>query len=134
MSDATVINPVEPEDPAPLPRMAVKDHALLGRKVAEWAKDPASRPKTVTEFRQQLLDVDPGATIPDRITGVLFVQPTWDTLVVRLPTKELIEESERNMSRTPAKYKMPDFYSKTSLSALELLYSRIGDYTISECK
>jgi len=132
MSDPTVTDPAAPKPPHP--RMAVKDYALLGRKVAEWAKDPASRPRTVAEFRKQLLDVDKGATIPDRITGVLFVQPTWDTLVIRLPTKELIEESEANMNPTDAIYMVPEFYKNTSLSALELLYSRIGDYTISECK
>ena len=79
----------------PIPRIDVADYIEMGRLVAQWATDPATRPADVAELKRQL---DGIAVVPDRIKIVEFVQSTLDHLVLRLPVKEMIEESLERMS------------------------------------
>ncbi len=73
-----------------IPRIDVADYIEMGRLVAQWATDHSSWPKDVDELKTQL---DGIATVPDRIKSVEFVQSTLDHLILRLPVKEMIEES-----------------------------------------
>ena len=73
----------------PIPRIEVADYIEMGRLVAQWATEPATRPADVAELKAQL---DGIAVVPDRIKSVEFVQSTLDHLVLRLPVKEMIED------------------------------------------
>ena len=68
------------------------------------------RPGDVAELKEQL---DGIATVPDRIKTVEFVQSTLDHLILRLPVKEMIEESLERMSDPigDGRYPLPQFYA-----------------------
>ena len=51
----------------PIPRIEVADYIEMGRLVAEWATEPATRPRDVAELTAQL---DGIAVVPDRIRSV----------------------------------------------------------------
>lgn len=123
-----------------LPRIEVADYIEMGRLVAQWAADPATRPATVQELKQQL---DGIAIIPDRIKKVEFAQSTTDTLVLTLPVREMIEESIERMSDPmgDSRYPLPQFYADhyrpgfgPVMTSLDILLARVGDYTIAQCR
>lgn len=124
----------------PIPRIDVVDYIEMGRIVTEWAIDPASRPETVKDLREQL---DGIAAIPARIRSFEIVQGTLDHLVIPLPVKEIIDEGvERacdpmNDGRSP----LPQFYADHFLpgfgpvmTPLDTLLARVGDFAIAQCR
>ena len=124
----------------PIPRIDVADYIEMGRLVAQWATDPATRPADVAEFKRQL---DGIAVVPDRIKSVEFVQSTLDHLVLRLPVKEMIEESLERMTDPldHGRYPLPQFYADhyrpgfgPVMTPLDILLARVGDYTIAQCR
>jgi hypothetical protein len=124
----------------PIPRIEVADFIEMGKLVAQWVEDPASRPATVEELKRQL---DGIAVVPDRIRKVEFCQSTLDTLVLRLPVKEMIEESIASMTDPmgDGRYPLPQFYSDfyrpgfaPVMTPLDTLMARVGDYTIAQCR
>jgi hypothetical protein len=124
----------------PIPRIEVGDYIEMGRLVAQWATDPATRPKDLAAFKQQL---DGIATVPDRIKSVEIVQSTLDHLVLRLPVKEMIEESLERMTDPmgDGQYPLPQFYADhyrpgfgPVMTPLDTLLARVGDYTIAQCR
>ncbi|MFO1208187.1 MAG: hypothetical protein U1E40_03085 [Amaricoccus sp.] len=123
-----------------IPRIEVADYIEMGRMVAQWATEPASRPRDVGELKEQL---DGIAVVPDRIETIEFVQSTLDHLVLRLPVKEMIEESLERMSDPIAdgRYPLPQFYADhyrpgfgPVMTPLDTLLARVGDYTIAQCR
>ncbi len=123
-----------------IPRIEVADYIEMGRLVAQWATDPATQPKDVAELKEQL---DGIATVPDRIKTVEFVQSTLDHLVLRLPVREMIEESIDRMSDPmgDGRYPLPQFYADfyrpgfgPVMTPLDTLLARVGDYTIAQCR
>ena len=101
--------------------------------------NPATRPD-VDELKEQL---DGIATVPDRIKTVEFVQSTLDHLILRLPVKEMIEESLERMSDPigDGGYPLPQFYADhyrpgfgPVMTPLDTLLARVGDYTIAQCR
>ena len=78
----------------PIPRIEVEDYIEMGRLVAEWATDPDSRPADLAALKEQLAGV---AVLPERVRTVEFVQGTLDHLVIRLPAKELVEDTLERM-------------------------------------
>lgn len=124
----------------PIARIEVADYIEMGRLVAQWAGDPSTRPETVAELIEQL---DGIAVVPERIRNVSFVQGTLDTLVLRLPVKEMIEESLDLMSDPMGDggYPLPQFYADhfrpgfgPVMTPLDTLLARVGDYTIAQCR
>jgi hypothetical protein len=124
----------------PIPRIEVADYIEMGRLVAQWAADPATRPETVDELREQL---DGIAVVPDRIKTVEIVQSTLDHLILRLPVKEMIEESLERVTDPmgDGTYPLPQFYADhyrpgfgPVLTPLDILLARVGDYTIAQCR
>lgn len=124
----------------PISRIEVADHIEMGRLVAQWATEPASRPATLADFKQQL---DGIAVVPDRVASIEFVQSSLDHLVVQLPVKEMIEESMDRMSdpMDDGRYPLPQFYADhyrpgfgPVMTSLDLLLARVGDYTITQCR
>ena len=121
----------------PIPRVEIADYAAMGRKVLEWAKSADSRPTTVAEFKAQLDEI---ATVPDRIEEVEFVQSSLKKLYIRLPPLEMAEEGRRRAEEldSAGAYDEPRFYRDRILAGdvgnLEYFFSRVGDYTIAQCK
>lgn len=121
----------------PIPRIEISDYAAMGRKVVEWAGEEKKRPRNVDQLKTQLKDI---ATVPDRIKHVEFVQSTLEKLVLRLPPPEMAKEGlERVGNLEPGSdYLEPRFYKDRLLGGeignLEYFFSRIGDYTIAQCR
>ncbi len=124
----------------PIPRIEVADYIEMGRLVSEWATGSTPCPETVEDLKTQL---DGIAVVPDRIKTVSFVQSTLDHLVLRLPVKEMIEESLERMSDPmgDGRYTLPPFYADhyrpgfgPVMTPLDILLARVGDYTIAQCK
>jgi len=73
--------------------------------------------------------------------GLILLQATSDTAVLRLPAKEKIEESEQNLLLRD--YTLPQFYTRVFGSAPQmqgtptkkmiLHFERVGEYTINTC-
>ena len=123
-----------------IPLVEVIDYVEMGRIVAGWAKDPSTRPETVEEFKIQ---TDGVAVVPDRIKGLMFVQSSMETLVLRLPEENMMQMAEDffGAAENSEQYHAPSFYrdqyeqgSGAELSKLEFLYARVGDYTIAQCR
>lgn len=123
-----------------IPRIEVTDYIEMGRLVAQWSIDPDTRPANVAELAEQL---DGIAVLPERIRHVEFAQSTLDTLVLRLPVPEMLEESIDRMSDPMAggSYPLPQFYADhyrpgfgPVMTSLDTLLARVGDYTIAQCR
>lgn len=98
-------------------------------------------PISLDQLKEQLARAQVGATIPDRIKAVQFVQANGETLLIRLPPKEGVEDSERQL-QGGGSYVLPPFYKRVFGGAdpnvaegdkLKFHAERIGDYTISNC-
>jgi len=124
----------------PIPRIEVEDYIEMGRLVAEWATDPDSRPADLAALKEQLAGV---AVLPERVRTVEFVQGTLDHLVIRLPVKELVEDTlERMLDPVGSpSCQVPQFYADHCrpgfgpvMSPLDTLLARVGDQTIAQCR
>ena len=124
----------------PVARIEVADYIELGRLVAQWATEPATRPASVAELRLQL---DGIAVLPDRIKTIAFEQSSLDHLVFALPAQEIVEESLDRMTDPlgDGTYPLPQFYADhyrpgfgPVMTPLDTLFARIADYTIAQCR
>ncbi|MFT3975044.1 MAG: peroxidase family protein [Amaricoccus sp.] len=128
-----------PARPA-IPRIEVADYIEMGRLVAQWSAEPATRPKTIQELREQL---DGVAVVPDRITSIEFTQSRLDHLVLPLPPREMIEDAIDRMSdpMSDGRYPLPQFYADHCrpgfgpvMTPLDTLLARVGDHIIAQCR
>lgn len=124
----------------PISRIEVADYIELGRVVAQWATEPATRPATVAELRLQL---DGIAVLPDRIKTIEFTQSALDHLVLALPAKEVVEDSLERVTDPlgETRYPLPQFYADhyrpglgPVMTPLDTLLARVADYTIAQCR
>jgi hypothetical protein len=131
-------------------RMVVTNHERWGNLVKTWSTgknyfedgNEYPIPESVEEFKEQLVKAQVFMTVPERFTQIKFVEQTMDTIVVRLPPKFAIEDSEERLSQPGSTYPLPPFY-KRLFNGIEPVVSeedkfrvhaeRIGDYTISYC-
>ena len=138
---------IDPSSEAQWGRL-VLSWALGESKVAGMSSDQVRRP----ESRQELIDQcqlagikianqpgEPGIFIPERIANVQCVQATLDTLILKLPEKELYAEAKL-LLRDTATYPVPSFYitlfdpdGMTIEDMHRLQECRIGDYSMSHC-
>lgn len=123
-----------------IPRIEVADYIEMGRLVAQWSADPATRPTNIQDLRDQL---DGIAIVPDRVKTVEFAQSSLDHLVLHLPVKEMIEESIECMSDPmgDGRYPLPQFYADhyrpgfgPVMTPLDTLLARVGDHTIAQSR
>ncbi|NKB58017.1 MAG: hypothetical protein GKS00_16970 [Alphaproteobacteria bacterium] len=113
-------------------------HAIVGAKMIEWVMNPESRPKTVEELREQFGDA---VELSDTLKAVQFIDTNMEIALFRLPPREMVEASF-NRAKDPkfelTDYNLPAYYGLKAedlpMSALELLQSRVGDYTTGECE
>jgi hypothetical protein len=131
-------------------RPQISNHERWGKLVKTWATgknyleddNEYPVPSTIDEFKEQLAKAQVFATIPDRFKHIQFVSSDQETMLVRLPPKIMIEDSEAMLSQPGATYPIPPFY-KRLFNGLDPVIpedekfkvhaERIGDYTISYC-
>ncbi|HRO10817.1 hypothetical protein [Amaricoccus sp.] len=130
----------QPVSAPTIPRIEVEDYIEMGRLVAEWAIDPAGRPADIGALRGQLAGI---AALPDRLRSMEFVQGSLKHLVIRLPARPLVEEALARMSDPlgSPRYRIPQFYADHCrprfgpvMTPLDMLFARIGDQTIVQCR
>jgi len=129
----------------------VDNDVLWGKLVRSWATgvnhvvpgQPAPKPpESLDDLKTQCQRAGIGITIPDFIKGLQLVRMPKDTLMLRIPAKELVEQAERDLKASNAKYPIPLYYDDAygmSLNVpspderVKLQTCRIGDYSISMC-
>jgi hypothetical protein len=117
-------------------RVNVLDFLAFGKVVVQWSLDPSTRPRTLRKLKEELRDI---LEIPDRITRIKYVDVDQETLVIRVPNKEMVEESiERFSGRGQRAYPAPAFYrdlmpGPNRKRNIDILHCRIADYTIAQC-
>ena len=131
-------------------RLQVTNHERWGNLVKTWAtgvnylgdENSYPVPKTMDEFKEQLAKAQVFATVPERFKNIKFVSSDQDTIVVKLPPKAMIEDSESLLNQPGATYPLPPFYKRLfngldpvipEEERLRVHAARIGDYTISLC-
>ena len=88
-------------------RMVVTNHERWGNLVKTWSTgknylgddNEYPMPETVDEFKDQLAKAQVFMTVPERYKQIKFVAQDIDTIVVRLPPKFAIEDSEERLSQ-----------------------------------
>ena len=131
-------------------RIQVTNHERWGNLVKTWStrhnyledgnEDPI--PDSVDQFKEQLAKAQVFATVPDTFKHIKFVSQDEETILVRLPPKFAIEDSEERLSKPGATYPIPPFYKRLfngidpvvpEEDKFKVHAERIGDYTISYC-
>jgi hypothetical protein len=135
---------------ARIERLQVTNHERWGKLVKTWATgnnyleddNEYPIPESVDEFKEQLAKAQVFATVPDRFKKIKFVAQDQDTIVVRLPPKMMIADSEALLNEPGATYPLPPFYKRLfngmdpvipEDEKFRVHAERIGDYTISAC-
>lgn len=125
-----------------LDRPTVANYVLWGNLIKHWSKNEQDRPADgdLESFKKKCFDAQVGLKMPTYITKFRVVAEGMDTFVLRLPSAQLIKESEEFLG-TGGVYPIPDFYNLRYHSTLtipegkmmDFHAERIGDYTISLC-
>lgn len=133
-----------------LDRLRFSNIERFGKLVKTWAtgknylEDGKSYdiPADLEEFRRQNAQAQTGAHIPDWATKVQFVACAPDTIVIRVPPKHAIEDSEERLTAPGATYPLPEAYKQAfggldpviaKEKILDFHAARIGDYTSTYC-
>jgi hypothetical protein len=123
-----------------IPLVKVADHVEMGRLVTDWSTGQRARPETVDDLKKELRGI---AEVPERIKKIEFCQGDLETLVIRLPEKEMMERAVIDMSdpECEGRYPFPQFYAdfyqpgfSPVMTPLDILMARVGDYTIAQCR
>jgi hypothetical protein len=149
-------------------RLKVTNLEIWGKLVKSWATgvnkvnkptDPGYKidkfkvPANLEEFHAQCALAGVGVDVPDYVLHLRVEQATTiATMVLRLPPKELVENSEEFLKEAGASYGIPDFYDdlyrrdtpagtpspkpdiqNSEEARLTVHALRIGDYTMSNC-
>jgi hypothetical protein len=122
-----------------LPRVQVTDACELGKLVVLWTLDPASRPRTLAELRDQLRGI---AVVPEVVESFGFCESRLGHLAIRLPSRDLLRENvARHDDPYHLDYPIPQFYADhfrpgiaPVLSPLDMLLARIGDHSLAPCR
>lgn len=133
-------------------RMKVVNWERWGDLVKAWTTGqphrangkPYAVPRTLGELKKQCRELSIGLKLPKHVTDLMVYSHEKSTMVLRLPPKDLVMNSERQL-RGLSPYDLPPFYAdalgvsgKTPHfadveEALDFHARRIGDYTISNC-
>ena len=131
-------------------RLQVTNHERWGNLVKTWAtgvnylgdENTYPVPTSMEEFKEQLAKAQVFATVPERFKNIKFVSSEQDTIVVKLPPKAMIEDSESLLNQPGSTYPLPPFYKRLfngmdpvipESEKFRVHAERIGDYTISAC-
>ena len=131
-------------------RMQITNHERWGKLVKTWSTgknyldddNEYPVPETVEQFKEQLAKAQVFATVPERFKHIQFVTSDNETLLLKLPPKVMIEDSEAMLSEQGSTYPIPPFYKRLfngidpvipEDEKFKVHAERIGDYTISNC-
>jgi hypothetical protein len=131
-------------------RLRVTNHEVWGKLVKTWATgknyledgNDYPLPTTIEQFKEQLATAQVFASVPEWAKTIRFVSSDTDEIVVRLPPKYMIEDSEALLQQPGRSYPIPDFYKRIfngmdpvvpAADVLRVHAERIGDYTVSVC-
>ena len=118
--------------------LRVLDDVELGRLVADWAADPASRPSDIDELTSQLRGV---ATLPDGIRRIRFVEEAEGELTIRLPAVDALDASLVELSDPMRRddCQVPSFYADQQrpgigpmLTPVDMFLARLGDMALGK--
>jgi hypothetical protein len=118
-------------------QIKLANYSAFGEKVKAWTKGIDPVPADLDELKEQLAAAQVGATIPENITKVKFIQADDDTWIIRLPAKRYLEASEQRLEE--ADYTLPAFYERAFRSKpqvddkMTFQAERIADYTLNGC-
>src|SRR5260370_7015345 len=129
-------------------RMQVTTDERWGKVVKTWATgsnyleddNEYPTPATMDEFKGQLAKAQVFATVRERFTQIKFVSSDQETILVRLPPKVMIADSEALLNEPGATYPLPPFYKRLfngidpvipEEEKFRLHAERISDYTIT---
>src|SRR5258708_8283608 len=129
-------------------RLQVTNHERWGLLVKTWATgqnyldddNAYPLPSTMDEFKEQLAKAQVFATVPDRFKQIQFVSSDQETILVRLPPKVMIEDSESLLNQPGSTYPLPPFYKRLfkridpvipETDKFRLHTNRIGPYTLT---
>jgi hypothetical protein len=125
-------------------RVDIIDHALVGRRMVDWTLNRQPRPTTMQEFVTAMTGALTVRDLTKTTTFGGFIDTPLDTLKFRLPPASMIQQAEStytNPSFDIVNYPLPQYYGvdlnklkQAGLTAAELFYSRVGDYTTQECE
>jgi hypothetical protein len=131
-------------------RLQITNHERWGKLVKTWSTgknymeddNEYPVPETMEEFKAQLAKAQVFATVPERFKHIQFVTSDQETLLLKLPPKVMIEDSEAMLSEQGSTYPIPPFYKRLfngidpvipESEKFKVHAERIGDYTISNC-
>jgi len=131
-------------------RLQITNHERWGKLVKTWSTgknyldddNEYPVPETVEQFKEQLAKAQVFATVPERFKHIQFVTSDQETLLLKLPPKVMIEDSEAMLSEQGSTYPIPPFYKRLfngldpvipEHEKFKVHAERIGDYTISNC-
>jgi hypothetical protein len=129
-------------------KLDITDYVAWGKLVKTWATrsdkylGDASTfpiPGSIGELKEQMARARAG-TVPNNITSLQIVSPDDDTLILLLPSKKAIEDTELAL-KTNGGYPLPPFYwrpippvgSWPAAARLKLNHERVGEYTVLFC-
>jgi hypothetical protein len=122
----------------PINRIPVLLPRELGETIIEWALDPKKRPADLAAFVKDLV-TNRGVLgpLPTYITSLKFVQAGKETLLIRLPPAELVQDTLTNIPQG-GDYPLPPFYKQRLIDGQitdnrDFFAHRIGDYTVAHC-
>ena len=106
-----------------IPLITIEDYVEFGKLVVRWSQDASTRP----------------TTIPDRVTKLDWHDVDLDTFVIRVPNKDMVAEAVEKFGSWQTDYPAPPYYRDLcpgggEMAAVDLLYSRVADYTIGQCQ
>lgn len=123
--------------PRPIPRINVVNYRALGQNMIKWALDAETRPENLPQF-VAAVDGMIELPLPSWIKGLQFVQSNTEVLMIRLPPKEVVEDTLERIASGTGKYPFPNFYEQFILQDGDhdqraIFEFRVGDYTIAHC-
>lgn len=124
-------------------RLEMIDRAAAGRKIVEWTLDPSTRPTTIAAFQKQM-EGAMRVKDPSKTTKINFIDTPLDTILIRLPPAIIIQEAKdkyTDPATTVDDFPFPPYYHADTakikadgITAEELFFSSVGDYTTTECE
>lgn len=142
-------------------RFKILDHMKFGKKIKEWASNPAKAPTSIDALKKAL---EPKiAMVPTRYKSIKTVQAESEEFILRLPPKHMIENTVKTLTKqardfqkavsadpgaTKKGYEVPPFYtvkmrgdgdershpSDKEINDLDFFFCRVADYTTSVCR
>jgi hypothetical protein len=129
-------------------KLDITDYVAWGKLVKTWATRSGKYlgdataypiPSSVEELREQMARARAG-TVPENIKSLQIVAPDDSTLILLLPSKKAIEDTELAL-KTAGGYPLPPFYwrpippvgSWPAAAQLKFNHERVGEYTVLFC-